>query len=164
MRPMQLLNVVMYQLDGLLGPAIACCPSTSTSNHTFAVAASSRPSKNSSTASSVSHKALPHVWLTNHVASPTKARVSACSRSSLATLQRLRDVRGLMNNWHACSTVKRPIHAPSVVFSQRRYAMETPCSSVRKVSHVTGDRLSWNAPAKGSRRCELRLRTAAAAH
>jgi hypothetical protein len=46
-------------------------------------------------------------------------------------------VRGLMNNWHACSTVKRPIHAPSVVFSQRRYAMETPCSSVRKVGHVT---------------------------
>ena len=71
MRAMLLLNVPIHHDDGLLGPAIACCPSTSTSNHTFAVAASSRPSKNSSTAASVSANALPHVWLMNQEAGPT---------------------------------------------------------------------------------------------
>ena len=96
MRAMQLLNVVMYQLDGLLGPAIACCPSTNTSNHTFALAASCRPSKKSKMASSVSTNVLPHVWLMNHVASPTHSLLSACSMSSLATLPRLSDVRGLI--------------------------------------------------------------------
>ena len=96
MRAMLLLNVVMYQLDGLLGPAIACCPSTKMSNHTFALAASTRPSKNSKMASNVSTNVLLHVWLINHVASPTHSLVSACSMSSLAALPRLSDVRGLI--------------------------------------------------------------------
>jgi len=96
MRWMLLLNVDMYQLDGLLGPAIACCPSTITSNQTLALAASLRPSKNSEMASSVSTNGLPHVWLMNHVASPTCCLVSPCIMSSLATLPRLRAVRGLI--------------------------------------------------------------------
>jgi len=131
MRVIHSLKVVMYQLEGLLGPAIACCPSTSTSNHTLAVATSSRPSKNSKTASSVSANALLQVWLMNQVASPTLSIVSACAISSLARLPRLRDVRGLMTVWHTCSTVKRPNHGPSVDFSQRRYRTAMPCSVQR---------------------------------
>ncbi len=94
MRAMLLLNVVIHHVDGLLGPALACCDVTITSSHTLALAASSRPSKNNSTASSVSANALLHVWLMNHVASPTCCAVSPRDVSRCVRLSRLRHVYG----------------------------------------------------------------------
>ncbi len=65
-------------------PVHPCCDVTITSIQTLALAASSRPSKNSSTASSVSANALLHVWLMNQVASPTCCAVSPRSISHAA--------------------------------------------------------------------------------
>ena len=96
MRAMLLWNVPIHHDGGLLGPALKCCDVTITSSHTLALAASSRPSKNSSTASSVSANALLHVWLMNHVASPTWCRVFSCDKSSCAMLLRLRQLLGRM--------------------------------------------------------------------
>ena len=94
MRAMLSLKVLIHHDDGLLGPVLPCCDVTITSNHTLALAASARPSKNSSTASSVSANALLHVWLINHVASPTCCAVSPFAISCSVTPQRLRDVNG----------------------------------------------------------------------
>jgi hypothetical protein len=94
MRAMPSLNVLIHHVNGLLGPALACCDVTITSSHTLAPAASSRPSKNSSTASSVSANALLHVWLMNHVASPTCCAVSPRPISCCVTLPRSRHVYG----------------------------------------------------------------------
>jgi hypothetical protein len=71
MRAILCLKVPIHHDDGFDGPALACCAVTMKSSHTNAAAPSSLPSKNNSTASSVSTNALPHVWLINHVASPT---------------------------------------------------------------------------------------------
>ena len=71
MRAMLCLNVPIHHDDGFDGPALACCGVTRKSSHTNAVALSSRPSKNKSTAPSVSTNALLHVWLMNHVAGAT---------------------------------------------------------------------------------------------
>ena len=94
MRAMLSLKVLIHHDDGLLGPVLPCCDVTITSNHTLALAASARPSKNSSTASSVSANSLLHVWLMNQVASPTCLAVSPFAISCSATLQRLCDVNG----------------------------------------------------------------------
>ncbi len=94
MRAMLLLNVLIHHHDGLLGPALTCCDVTITSSHTLALAASSRPSKNSSKASSVSANALLHVWLMNHVASPTCCAASPRDISRSVTLLRLHHVNG----------------------------------------------------------------------
>ncbi len=94
MRAMLSLKVLIHHDDGLLGPALPCCDVTITSNHTLAFAASLRPSKNSSTASSVSANALLHVWLINHVASPTCCAFSPRASSCSVTLPRLRHVNG----------------------------------------------------------------------
>ena len=71
MRAMLSLKMLIHHDDGLLGPALTCCDVTNTSNHTLALAASARPSKNSNTASRVSANELLHVWLMNHVAGAT---------------------------------------------------------------------------------------------
>ena len=94
MRAMLLLNVLIHHEDGLLGTTLKCCDVTITSNHTLVLAASARPWKNSSTASSVSANALLHTWLTNHVASPTCCAVSTRAISCSVTLPRLRHVNG----------------------------------------------------------------------
>ena len=71
MRAILLLNVPIHHEDGFDGPALACCGVTRKSSQRKADAASSRPSKNSSTAASVSANALLHVWLMNQEAGPT---------------------------------------------------------------------------------------------
>ena len=63
MRAMLSLKVLIHHDDGLLGPVLPCCDVTITSNHTLALAASSRPSKNMRMASRVSAigGVVPHV-------------------------------------------------------------------------------------------------------
>ena len=135
MRAMLLLNVPIHHDDGLLGPALACCDVTITSNQTLELAASSRPSKNSSTASSVSANALLHVWLMNHVASPTCCAASPRATSRSVTLPRLHHVNGRTYSWQNSDVVMRPSDQPTVDRSHDRYGTATPCNQTRHSSH-----------------------------
>ena len=126
MRMMLFLNVDMNHCVDLLGPAQACCESTKMSNQSFAVPASSRPSKNFNIASSVSAKGLLHVWLTNQVAGPTFCAVALLAHSSSATLQRCRDVRGRKYIFSNCEVVMRPSDGPNSSCSNRKYSSEMP--------------------------------------
>ena len=95
MRAMLSLNVFIQNDDGLLGPAVACCEVTRTSNQSTALQVSGRPSKNNRIASSVSTNALLHVWLTNHEAGATCCAVSTRAISRSLKLQRFSHVKGL---------------------------------------------------------------------
>ena len=68
MRATLLLNGPILSDDGLLGPALKCSEVAITSNQNMALAASVRPSKTCSAASSASANTLLHVWPMNHVA------------------------------------------------------------------------------------------------
>jgi hypothetical protein len=131
---MLLLNVLIHHDGGLLGPALKCCDVTSTSNHTLAVSASSHPSKNSGTASSVSANALLHVWLMNHVASPTCCAASPCANSRSITLPWLHHVNGRTYSWQNCDVDMRPSDQPTVDRSHDRYRTATPCNQTRHSS------------------------------
>ena len=135
MRAMLLLNVPIHHDGGLLGPALECCDVTITSSHTLALPASSRPSKNSSTASSVSANALLHVWLMNHVASPTCCAASPRATSRSVTLPRLHHVNGRTYSWQNSDVVMRPSDQPTVDRSHDRYRTATPCKQTRHSSH-----------------------------
>ena len=135
MRAMLLLNVPIHHDGGLLGPALKCCDVTITSSHTLALPASSRPSKNSSTASSVSANALLHVWLMNHVASPTCCAASPRATSRSVTLPRLHHVNGRTYSWQNADVVMRPSDQPTVDRSHDRYRTATPCDQTRHSLH-----------------------------
>ncbi len=116
MRAMLCLKVLIQKLDGWLEPN---CGVTRTSIHSLALPASSRPWKNSNTASSVSANALDHVWLMNQFASPTQSFKPDCASSSPVTLPRFREVLGRTNIWQNWEHVRRAPDVPIMARSVR---------------------------------------------